>query len=117
MKRTRIIIAEENEVINNQIRSILQQYEDIEIIGCCFSAKQEIEMIDKLKPDIVITNLVKRGKLSGMDIIRKYKTKGDNIKFLVITGSDEIDYSIVDGVIKKPFINMNIIYKEIKKII
>lgn len=117
MNRIRIIVAEDNEVINNQIKNFLQQYEEIEIVGCCFTAEQELEMIDKLKPDIVITDLVKNGELSGMDIIRKNKTEGGSPKFLVITGSDEIDYSIVDGVIKKPFINMNLIYKEIKKII
>ena len=75
-------------------------------------------MIDNLKPDIVVTDLIKEGNLTGLELIRKYKSINPNTKFLVITGLDNevIDVSIIDEVIKKPFANYDIVIKKILKI-
>ena len=54
-------------------------------------------------------------KLFSLEIIKKRKEKSNIPKFLVITagGDDEIDYDIIDGLIKKPIINYEIIVDQL----
>ena len=118
MVKIRVLIVDDNRIINDFIKQYLSQFEDIEVVGCCYTDEEEVSMINSLNPDIVITDLVRNGKLSGIEIIRSYKSKGGKAKFIVITaGTDEdLDYRIIDGIIKKPFYDYKLIYNEIKKI-
>ncbi len=118
MVKIRVLIVDDNIIINDFIKQYLSQFEDIEVVGCCYTDEEEVSMINSLNPDIVITDLVRNGKLSGIEIIRSYKSKGGKAKFIVITaGTDEdLDYRIIDGIIKKPFYDYKLIYNEIKKI-
>ncbi len=114
-KKIKLIIAEDNKEFNNILKQILESNDEIEVIGSCYSDEQELQMIEKLHPEIVITDLVRNGKKTGLEIIRKCKEKSNIPKFLVITagGDDEIDYDNIDGLIKKPIINYEIIVDQL----
>lgn len=116
MEKIKIIIADNNKIVNENIRINLEKKKEIEILGCAYSDEDEINLIDKLKPEIVITNLFREEKLSGLEIINKYKKQNNSPKFLVITGTNIIDTSIMDGFISKPFVDYDIIFKELKNI-
>lgn len=77
-------------------------------------------MIEELKPDIVITDLMRNHKYTGLDIIRNYFDKKSNVKFLVISADEKaavINNGLeVAGYIKKPFFDYEIVYNEIKRI-
>ena len=114
-KKIKLIIAEDNKEFNNILKQILESNDEIEVIGSCYSDEQELQMIEKLHPEIVITDLVRNGKKTGLEIIKKCKEKSNIPKFLVITagGDDEIDYDNIDGLIKKPIINYEIIVDQL----
>ena len=77
-------------------------------------------MIEELKPDIVITDLMREHKYTGLDIIKRYKDRKQSPQFLVISGDFERD--IIDsgmkvaGYIRKPVNNYNKIYTELRRI-
>ena len=117
MKKIKIIIADDNKVINDFIKKYLEKYEEVEILGCAYTNEEEIQLIENLKPEIVITDLLRNNKLLGLEIIKKYKEKDVNPKFLVISGSIEsINPNIMDGFIKKPIINYELIINQLRKI-
>lgn len=118
MNRIKVIIADDNRIINNIIKSNLEMHNEIEVLGSCYSEEEEISMIECLKPEIVITDLARNGTLSGLEIIKKYKKQSNMPKFLVVTaGGDElIDTNIIDGLIKKPFVNVDLVFQKIKNI-
>ena len=77
-------------------------------------------MIEELKPEIVITDLMRNHRYTGLDIIKKYNDANSKIKFLVISAdykkdviTDELN---VAGYIKKPFNDYKVIYDELKRI-
>ncbi|MBR2743932.1 MAG: response regulator [Clostridia bacterium] len=118
--KTRIVIADDNVHICKFIKDYLSKYEDIEILGEAHTDEEEIKMIEELKPDIVITDLMRNHKYTGLDIIRNYFDKKSNVKFLVISADEKaavINNGLeVAGYIKKPFFDYEIVYNEIKRI-
>lgn len=118
--KTKIIIADDNVHICKFIKDFLNKYEDIEILGVANTDEEEIKMIEELKPEIVITDLMRNHKYTGLDIIRNYFDTKNNVRFLVISADEKAavlnDGLEVAGYIKKPFLNYEIIYNELKRI-
>ena len=115
----RVIIADDNVHICNFIKIFLSKHEDVEILGIANTDEEEIKMIEELKPEIVITDLMRNHKYTGLEIIRNYFEKKSEVKFLVIS-SDEKALVInngleVAGYMKKPF-DYDMIYDELVRI-
>ena len=119
--KTRVIIADDNSHICNFIEDSLSKHDDIEILGIANTDEDEIKMIEELKPEIVITDLVRNYKYTGLDIIKNYFEKKSPIKFLVVSADRKQDV-IKDGLeiagyIEKSFsFDYESIYSEIKRI-
>ena len=119
MKKIKVLIVDDNKEIANFIKLKLERFELIDIVAVCFSSENEKKLIDRLKPDIVITDIVRNGKESGFEIIKMYRRNGKNPKFLVITSQDfKLEYiELTEGFIKKPIANYELVEKELRKII
>ena len=120
MDKIRIIIADDNKPICEFMKKYLEQYEEIEVLGIANTDDEEIEMIEKLEPEIVITDLMRNHKYTGLDIIKKYYKKEKSPEFLVISADREQNVITngleVAGYIQKPSIDYENIYKELKRI-
>ena len=119
-EKIKIIIADDNVHMWEFIRKFLEKYEDIEILGIANTDEDEIKMIEELRPEIVITDLMRNHKYTGLDIIKDYQNKEDAPEFLVISADEERnvirDGLRVAGYIKKPFFNYEIIIEELRRI-
>ena len=58
LEKIRVIITEDNIHICKFIEENLKKYSDIEILGIANTDEEEIKMIEKQKPEIVITDLI-----------------------------------------------------------
>lgn len=119
-RKIKVIIADDNIHFCKFVREYLEKYNDIEILGVANSDEDEIKMIEELKPEIVITDLMRNHRYTGLDIIKRYNDDNSKIKFLVISAGYKKDI-ITDGLevagyIKKPFNDYKVIYDEIKRI-
>ena len=120
MKPIKIVTADDNIYFCKFLNDYLKKYEDIEILGIANDDNDEISMIEELKPDIVITDLMREHKYTGLDIIKRYKDRKQSPQFLVISGDFERD--IIDsgmkvaGYIRKPVNDYNKIYTELRRI-
>lgn len=120
LEKINVIIAEDNIHICKFIEENLKKHNDIEILGIANTDEEEIKMIEELKPEIVITDLMRNNKYSGLDIIKNYYNNNSQVEFLVISADykeDVINDGLeVAGYIKKPFKDYEIIYNELKRI-
>lgn len=118
--KIKIIIADDDKGACDLLEKFLRNYDDIEILGIANTDKKEINMIENLKPEIVITDLMRNHKYTGLDIIRNYFIKNKSLQFLVISADDKkevINNGLeVAGYIKKPFSDYEQIYIELKRI-
>ena len=82
-EKVRVIIADDDIEFCQKLKSDLDQYEDIEVLGIANNDEEEISLIEKIKPDIVITDLLRNGKITPEQIIEQFKSQ----KFLVVSYS------------------------------
>lgn len=119
-EKTRIIIADDNVGFCNLISEYLSQFDNIEILGIAYTDQEEIDLIEKLKPEIVITDLVRNRRYTGLEIIENYTNKEGSPEFLVISADEKDDVIRHDlrigGYIEKPFKDYHLIIEEIEKI-
>lgn len=118
--KVKIIIADDNKEFWNFLARYLGKYNNIEILGIANNDEEEIYMIENLKPKVVITDLLRNNRYTGLDIIKKYYGTKNSPKFLVISADREQDVIRnevkVAGYIEKPFTNYNIMYESLIKI-
>lgn len=119
-EKIKIIIADDNKFFCEQLEKYLLKYEDIEILGIAYTDEEEIDMIENLKPQIVITDLVRNHKYTGLEIIKDYNKRTIKPEFLVISADEQDDVINKDleigGYIKKPFWEYSVIIDELRKI-
>ncbi|MCI9016865.1 MAG: response regulator [Clostridia bacterium] len=118
--RIKIIIADDNKIFCKILEEYLLKFEEIEILGIAYTDEEEINMIENLKPEIVITDLVRKHKYTGLQIIKDYSKRKAKPEFLVISADekeDVIDTNLkIGGYIEKPFFDSSIIIEELRRI-
>jgi len=80
----RIVIAEDHTILREGLRSLLSSGPDLEIVGEVGDGREAIRCVEKLKPDLVLTDL-SMPRMNGMDAIREIKKRSPGTKILVLT--------------------------------
>ena len=66
-----IIVADDNAYMSDFMSKIIKEDSRFKFIGFAKDEKEEIELINSLKPNVVITDLKKGNKWTGIDIIKE----------------------------------------------
>ena len=110
-EKVNIIIADDDVDYCNKVKEKLDKYEDISVLGIANTDEDEISMIGDLKPDIVITDLIRNHEFTGRDIIEKYNKENRKVSFFVISYTPEcatpVTYENVKGCMQKYEIESN----------
>lgn len=113
MEEIKIIIADDNKCNAELTKNYIEKNSEFKILDIATSSKEEIEMINKYNPDLIFTDIIRKGEdISGLDIILDSLKNGKKEKYILMTASTktEILYknnykmpSNVVGYLKKPF--------------
>lgn len=124
MKDLKIIIADDNKGISEQYKNYIEKNSNFKITDIAVSSKQEMEMIEKYSPDVIITDYIRNNEdISGIDIILDCEKNNINTKFIIITGYGYSDIflkcnrrmpSNVAGFISKPLANWDSLIKALE---
>lgn len=63
-----------------------------EIVGCAEDGQEGINLIESLKPDIVISD-IQMPKLSGLEMIKAMNESNKDTKYIIMTGYREFEYA------------------------
>jgi len=69
MKRVRILIADDHELIRIGVRTLLDSEKDIEVVGQATTGAEAVEQVAKLRPDVILLDVVMAGS-HGIEVIR-----------------------------------------------
>ena len=91
MQNKKIIIIEDQLILNDMLKKTLEK--SFEVVATSDDAKDMLNLCDKYKPDLILTDICTKNNSSGIKngklVKEKYK---DNIKVLVITGVPQITF-------------------------
>ncbi len=91
IKPIRILIADDHQLFRSGINSLLEDAQDILIVGEAENGEQTIEKYFELKPDIILLD-IEMPKLNGLDTLKKLKQKDKNAKVIFLTMHDTEEY-------------------------
>ncbi len=109
MAKTRktIVIAEDNDMMRSILRGLLRG-EHYEVVGEARNGQQAIDIVDRMKPNIVFMDVVMPEK-NGIEALCEIKTAHPEIEVVMITSNSDpetVQESIQNGAsgyIIKPF--------------
>ncbi|WP_420863272.1 response regulator [Algirhabdus cladophorae] len=91
MTPTRIVIVDDHPMVAQGIQSILETYDDINVVGVLSNAQDAVDQADNLAPDVFLLDLNMPG-LSGMAAIELILEKTPETNILILSMHDTPEY-------------------------
>ena len=88
MKGIRVLLVDNHELVRRGVRNMLEQEEDMEIVGDCSSAEEALLQAEILSPDIVLMEAKMPG-IGGIEATRLYYQKRMPCKVITLTSCED----------------------------
>lgn len=120
----KVIIADDNLALVDFMKESIEKDTRFKVVGIATNDEEEMELIEKEKPNVVITDLKRNDQYTGFHIIEKYKDKEYKPIFFIISAMaicyiEDIRRLNIRYYLNKPFSNdkllekMDEIYEEV----
>ena len=95
--KTNIIIVDDHKLFRSGLRFILGEIEGVEVIGEASNGKEYLELLEYLKPDLVIMD-ISMPEMNGIEACQRSLEKDKNLKILVLSmfGDDAYYNSMIE---------------------
>ncbi|WP_327723164.1 response regulator transcription factor [Streptomyces europaeiscabiei] len=92
--RTRVLIADDQEMVRTGFRLILGTQPDLEVIGEAADGAECVELARRTRPDVCLVD-IRMPRLDGLEVTRALAGPGvvDPIRVVVVTTFDQDDYA------------------------
>jgi len=84
MKEIRVLLVDNHEIVRCGVRDMLEQEEDMEIVGDCASAEEALQQAETLSPNIILME-VKMPGMGGIEATRLYCQKKTPCSIIMLT--------------------------------
>lgn len=91
MSQIRVLLADDHPIIRSGIRLLLEQADDITVVGETDRGGEVMGLIDKLQPDVLLLDMEMPGK-SGVDVAKELQTSDASVRVLALSAYDDDEY-------------------------
>ena len=84
METIRVVIAEDQQLILNSLKIVLNLSEGIEVIGTALNGQEALQLMEQWQPDVVLMD-VNMPVMDGLKATRIAKAKWPGIKIIMLT--------------------------------
>lgn len=84
MKRIRVLVVDDHQIVRQGLRSILSQAPDIEVIGEVASGEEALASIQQQPPDIALVDIRLEG-MSGTELCRRIRELSPGTSVVILT--------------------------------
>jgi DNA-binding NarL/FixJ family response regulator len=91
MAKIRILLADDHVILRQGTRQLLEHESDMNVVGEASDGAEAVELVNKLKPDVVIIDVAMPG-MNGIEATKKIKETLPGTRILVLTGYDYDEY-------------------------
>jgi len=93
MKRIKVLIVDDHNLVRSGIRSLLALVEGIEVVGEASDGKESLEKTRQLAPDVVLMDLA-MPVMGGLEATRRIRREFPRTQVLALTQYDDSEYVI-----------------------
>lgn len=90
--KIKVLLVDDHRLLREGLTAILNQVEDIEIVGSASSGEEAISIFPSLKPDVILMDIM-MGGMTGIEATRWIKEQSDSVKVILI--SSEVKKELV----------------------
>jgi two-component system response regulator DesR len=80
----RVVIAEDQSMILGALAALLDIEQDIEVVGQARSGPEAVQLVAKLKPDVLLTD-IEMPEATGLDVAAELKRQGSSARVIILT--------------------------------
>lgn len=91
MKKIKVLIADDHQVVREGLSAILRTKEEIEVVGEVKDGAEAVEQARRLKPDVILMDISMPG-MNGVEATRQIKREQPEVGVVVLTMYDEEEH-------------------------
>ncbi|MRU16878.1 response regulator transcription factor [Roseovarius sp. A21] len=88
---TRIVIVDDHPMVTEGIQSILESYDEIEVLACLSDGQEIIDRVEDLAPDVILLDLNMPG-VGGLSATEMVLEKRPETRILILSMHDSPEY-------------------------
>ncbi len=93
MKKIKILIVEDHEVVIKGIKALLEPYDDLQVVGFALNSEEAMNKVEELNPDIIIMD-INLPEVSGIELTGMISEKHPLVKVIYYTSHVDEDLII-----------------------
>jgi DNA-binding NarL/FixJ family response regulator len=86
--RVRVLIVDDQDIIRVGLSLVIEEFDDIQLIGSAANGMEALQLCKTLKPDVVLLDLLMPG-MDGITTISNIRTVYPKARIVVLTSSDD----------------------------
>lgn len=91
MSKVRILIVDDEKLIRQGLRTLLELESDFEVVGEAANGREAIKKFEELRPDIVLMD-VRMPEMNGVEATRAICTTYEEAKIIILTTFNEEEF-------------------------
>lgn len=91
MKPTRIVLADDHDLMRSSIRKLLERAPDLEVVGEACNGVEAIHSVNCLAPDILVLDM-EMPVLSGVEVAKELHASQSPVRVLAFSAYNDEEY-------------------------
>jgi DNA-binding NarL/FixJ family response regulator len=91
LRATRVVLADDHDVVRQGLRRLLERMPGIEVIGEARDGLSALLSVERLRPDVLLLD-IEMPVMDGIEVARRIQASGLSVRILVLSAYDDQEY-------------------------
>jgi len=87
MSQIRVVLVDDHRVVSRGVRSYLESFPDIAIVGVAANGEELLKKFDEWLPEVVVMDLLMPGGMDGVEATKRVRALSPRMQVVALTAS------------------------------